>query len=182
VQERRVAPALSVRTLFRHEGLRRLLVAGAVAAAVVAADQVSKSWAVDRLSRGPIHVVWKLDLQLTFNSGSAFSLAQGWGPVIGGLAAVAVIVLLAVVRKARSAFLPVALGLVVGGAVGNLSDRIFRSHHGSVVDFIALHFWPTFNVADSAVVIGSIWAALLLWGSDSRPTARPTDTTARPVG
>jgi signal peptidase II len=54
---------------------------------------------------------------------------------------------------------------VIGGALGNLSDRVFRSHHGAVVDFIALHFWPTFNVADSCVVVGSILLVLLLWRS-----------------
>jgi signal peptidase II len=142
--------------------MRRLLVAGAVAALVVLVDQVTKTWAVDRLSRGPIHVVWKLDLQLTYNTGASFSLAKGWAPVIAGVALAAVVVLVAAVRHVGSTLLAVALGLVIGGAIGNLSDRIFRSHHGAVVDFIALHFWPTFNVADACVVVGAIGAALLL--------------------
>ncbi len=136
------------------------------AAVVVAADQASKSWAVHRLSRGPIHVVWKLDLVLSYNTGSAFGLAQGWAPVLAALAAVIVVGLLAALRGVRRTSMALALGLVLGGALGNLSDRVLRGHHGAVVDFIALHFWPTFNVADSCIVVGVILAAALSWGDD----------------
>jgi signal peptidase II len=163
VQERRTAPTLNDGEPPRRDAVRRLLIAGAVAVVVVAADQATKSWAVDRLSHGPIHVVWKLDLELTYNSGAAFSFAQGWAPVLGGLAVVAVLVMLGAIRRVQSTPIAVALGLVVGGALGNLADRVFRSHHGAVVDFIALHFWPTFNIADSCVVVGGILAGLLLW-------------------
>jgi signal peptidase II len=144
------------------------VIAGVVAIIVVLVDQVTKSWAVHRLSHGSIHVVWKLDLELTYNSGSAFSLAQGWAPVLAGLAAVTVVILLAVVMRVRSLALAVALGLIAGGALGNLADRVFRSHNGSVVDFIALHFWPTFNVADASIVTGSLLAALVLWRTGSQ--------------
>jgi signal peptidase II len=147
-------------------------VAGAVAVAVVVADQLTKTWAVHRLAHGPIHVFWKLDLQLAYNSGISFSLFRGWAPVLGGIAVVVVVVLLAFVRRAQSNFLAASIGLIVGGALGNLADRIFRSHHGAVVDFIAFHFWPTFNVADSAVVVGAAWAALLLWRSGPMGEAR----------
>jgi len=162
VQERRVAPALSEGSRLQGEGGRRLLLAGAVAAAVVAVDQLTKSWAVDRLSHGSIHVVWKLDLQLTYNSGSAFSFLQGWAPVLAGVAVVVVVVLLAAVRHVGSRPLALSIGLVVGGALGNLGDRLFRHHGGGVVDFVALHFWPTFNVADACITVGGIAAALLL--------------------
>ena len=147
--------------------MRRVLLALGVAAAVVVADQVTKTWAENRLRNGPLHVIWRLDLSLAFNSGSAFSMLQGWAPILAGLAVVAVVVLLAVIRHVRSHQMSVALGLVMGGAVGNLSDRLFRSHHGAVIDFIAFHFWPTFNVADSAVVVGTLWAAWLLWRSEA---------------
>jgi len=168
VQERGTAPPIGDPAQgASRRPLRRLLVAAGVAACVVAADQLTKSWAVSRLSRGDIHVVWKLDLQLQYNSGSSFSFAQGWGPVIGGIAVVIIAVLVVQVRRARSNAVAVALGLVIGGALGNLSDRVFRSHHGSVVDFIALHFWPTFNVADSCVVVGSILLVILLWRTPS---------------
>ena len=99
VQERGVAPALSDGSRLRLDGTRRLLVAGAVAAVVVAADQVTKSWAVHRLSQGPIHVIWKLDFQLQYNTGSSFSFAQGWAPVFAGIAVVVVVVLAATARQ-----------------------------------------------------------------------------------
>jgi signal peptidase II len=169
MQERGPAPPLSDGERPRRDAFRRLLVAVAVATVVVIVDQTTKTWAVDRLSRGPIHVVWKLDLQLQYNSGAAFSFAQGWAPVLGGLAVVVVLVLLGAVRRARSTPIAVALGLVVGGALGNLADRVFRSNHGAVIDFIALHFWPTFNVADSCIVVGGIMAAVLLWRDDRAP-------------
>jgi signal peptidase II len=139
------------------------LVACAVAAVVVAIDQVTKSWAVHRLSQGPIHVIWKLDFELQYNTGSSFSFAQGWAPVFAGIAVVVVVVLAATARRVRSTGLAAALGMVMGGALGNLSDRLFRHHGGAVVDFVALHFWPTFNVADSSIVVGGIIAAVLLW-------------------
>ena len=137
--------------------------AAAVAAVVVAGDQVSKSWAVHRLSDSSVHVVWKLDFTLSFNTGSSFGLAQGWAPVLGGVAAVFIVGLLGTLRHVHRTGLAVALGLVLGGATGNLADRVFRGHHGAVVDFIALHFWPTFNVADSCIVVGVALTALLLW-------------------
>ena len=76
---------------------------------------------------------------------------------------VAVAVLLRVVGRAQSTALSVALGLVVGGALGNLADRVVRPDRGSVIDFVALHFWPTFNVADACIVVGGILAAALIW-------------------
>jgi signal peptidase II len=164
---------------------RRFVLAGSVAAAAVVVDQLTKSWAVRRLSQGDIHIVWKLDLELTYNSGASFGLARGWAPIIGGVAVTAVVLLLAAVRQVRSDALAVALGLVIGGALGNLSDRIFRGHHGAVVDFIALHFWPTFNVADSCIVVGAATAALLVSRRDppggSEPSGNPPEA-ARDTG
>ena len=147
---------------------------------VVAADQVTKSWAVGRLPKGSIHVLWKLDLVLVYNSGSSFGLAQGWAPVLGGLAALFIVGLLAFVRHAGGTSLTVALGLVVGGAAGNLADRLFRGHHGAVVDFVALHFWPTFNVADSCIVVGVILAALVTWRAPAPMPAGPAATDPAP--
>ena len=170
MQERGIAPPLTEGPAPRR--VRRLWLTLAVAALVVAADQASKWWAVHRLSSGPVHVVWKLDLEVGFNSGSSFSLAQGWGSVLAGLAIVFVVVLLVTARRAQSTLMAVAIGMIVGGALGNLVDRVARAHH-SVVDFVALHFWPTFNVADSCIVVGGILAAVALWRTPapSRPTA-----------
>jgi signal peptidase II len=172
VHDRKAAPVPTAPSR-RRSAARRLVIAGSVAVAVVVVDQLTKSWAVRRLSHGDIHVVWKLDLELTYNSGASFGLARGWAPVIGGIAVTVVVLLLSAVRHVRSDALTVALGLIVGGALGNLTDRLVRGHHGAVVDFIALHFWPTFNVADSCIVIGAIAAALLVSRGDAMDGRRP---------
>jgi signal peptidase II len=135
-------------------GVRRLSTAAAVVALVILADQLSKWWAVSRLSHGSIHLIGTLDLQLTYNSGSAFSLFQGQDAWLVVVAVVIVGALSVMVWRARSTGRAAILGLILGGALGNLSDRLFRANHGAVVDFVALHFWPTFNVADASIVVG----------------------------
>ncbi len=137
-------------------GPRRLAVAVAVMAAVVAADQLTKWWAVSRLSTGPIHVIGTLDLELSRNTGASFSLFQGKAFVLVPVAVVLVAVLSVVAWRAPTAGRAAILGLILGGALGNLADRFFRGDHGSVVDFVALHFWPTFNVADACIVVGCL--------------------------
>ena len=159
MQERRpVAPV---------EGRRRYVLVGGVAAAVVVADQLSKWWAVDRLSRGPINIVGSVRLALTHNSGGAFGLGSGVVPMVV-LAVIALVVVLFVVgRSVDRTVVAVALGLVLGGAVGNLADRVFRSPgfgRGSVIDFVDLRWWPVFNVADAAITIGCVLLVLLSFG------------------
>jgi signal peptidase II len=131
-----------------------------VALAVVIVDQLTKTWAVNALDDHDIDVVWTLRFHLTFNGGMAFSQGRGLGPIIGVLAIVVVAVLLISLRRAGSTLAAVAVGLVVGGAAGNILDRLFRSGDGflggRVVDFVDLQWWPIFNVADAAVVIGGI--------------------------
>jgi signal peptidase II len=105
---------------------------------------------------GPVHVLGPFGLALGFNSGVAFSLFTRATPVIGSLAAVVVVLLSALAWRARSGGVALAFGLVLGGALGNLCDRVFRSHHGSVVDFITLTHWPTFNVADACITLGAV--------------------------
>jgi signal peptidase II len=175
VQERRVAPPLSAAWARRAVGARRIALAVVTAALVVAADQATKSWAVHRLQQGPVHVVWKLDLLLSYNTGSAFGLAQGWAPVLAAAAGLIVVALVAVLRGVQRWPMALALGLVLGGALGNLTDRVVRGHHGAVVDFVALHFWPTFNVADSCIVVGVLLAVALSWGDErGRSRRRPS--------
>jgi signal peptidase II len=133
----------------------------AVAALVVAVDQLTKAWAVNALADGhDIDLVWTLRLHLTFNAGMAFSQGRGLGPVIGVVAIVVVAALLISLRRTGSTVAAVGVGLVVGGAAGNILDRLFRSGDGflagEVVDFIDLQWWPIFNVADAAVVVGGI--------------------------
>lgn len=151
-------------------GLVRML---AIAVVVIAADQLSKRWALHRLTgEPPLHVIWTLQFNLSFNSGMAFSQGQGIGPVIGAVAIVVVIGLALSVRKVGSRTANVAAGLVIGGAVGNLADRVFRDDgwlHGAVIDFVDLQWFPIFNVADSAITIGG--ALFVLWSLRSRQTA-----------
>ena len=162
LQERGAAAALRL----RHN---RVAAAGLVAAVVVAADQLSKTWAVHHLARRDIHLLGSLRLHLTYNSGGAFSLFTGnpWVFVVAGAALVAV--MLGMGRRLASMATAVALGLVVGGAVGNLSDRVFRDTGGAVIDFIDLQWWPVFNVADAGVVCGAVLLALT--GRRPRPEA-----------
>lgn len=147
-------------------GAARIGVALAVVACVLLADQLTKWWAVRRLAAGPVHLIGRLDFELSLNTGSAFSAFQGHTVVIVVLALALVAVLLAMVWRAPTLARAAVLGLILGGALGNLADRIFRSDHGAVVDFIDFHFWPTFNVADSCIVVGCILlVASLLRGS-----------------
>ena len=137
-----------------------------VALAVYALDQASKSWAVHRLSDGStIDLVGSLRFNLAFNSGAAFSRGTGLGPLIGLLAIGIVVVLVWTSRSSTGRLTSVAMGLVIGGALGNLSDRLLREGPGgflggAVVDFIDLQWWPIFNIADSAVVVGGILLVL----------------------
>ncbi|HEY8544207.1 MAG TPA: signal peptidase II [Acidimicrobiales bacterium] len=139
----------------------------AVAAFVFAADQLSKWWAVETLDTRIIDVVGSLRFRLALNHGAAFSLSQGRGPLISVLALVVVAVLLRTGRHATRPLAALALGMVVGGALGNLADRAFREGEGflggGVVDFIDLQWWPIFNVADMGVVCGAILLVLLTW-------------------
>jgi signal peptidase II len=139
---------------------RRLLVAG-VAAAVVAIDQITKTLAVDHLKVGvPRHVIWTLQFNLTFNTGIAFSQATGSTPLVIVVGLIVLAALIVIVRRTHGTWTAVALGLIIGGAIGNLADRLVRHHTGGVIDFIDVQWWPIFNVADSAVSIGAVMAAV----------------------
>lgn len=128
----------------------------------MAADQLTKTWALNHLAVGvPRHVIGPANLLLTFNSGAAFSLGTGVTPIVVAAVVILVVWLMAFTRRAsRTATTPAALGLglVLGGAVGNLADRVFRhipGHPAAVVDFIqAVGWWPVFNVADACIVVG----------------------------
>ena len=137
----------------------------AVASGVVALDQITKHWAVSQLNDGHVvNVLGSLRLNLSFNNGMAFSQGTGIGPIIGVLGMVVVVFLLAGMRRS-SVSGAVFVGLVAGGAAGNIVDRLFRGDawlHGAVVDFIDLQWWPVFNIADAAICIGG---ALLVFTS-----------------
>ncbi|MEO5841308.1 MAG: signal peptidase II [Acidimicrobiales bacterium] len=131
-----------------------------IAATVLVLDQLTKIWAASALDDRTIHVVWKLQLRLVRNPGTAFSLGEGKGPLLGVVACIVVIVLVRLARQPRSLLSAVGIALILGGAIGNIVDRIVRSPHGflegHVVDFIDFKFWPVFNVADMGVTCGII--------------------------
>ena len=141
------------------------LILAATAAVWLGLDQLTKQWALSALSDGPNHVIGPLSFRLVFNSGSAFGINALSGLWLGLLAIVVVGFLLFYSRNLPSKAMTVLLGLVIGGALGNLADRIFRAGDGflsgSVVDFIDLSRWPVFNLADSGIVIGAIGAAFM---------------------
>ena len=151
------------------------LLAG-IAAGVLALDQLSKWWAVNALDDRIIDLVGSLRLRLTFNHGAAFSISQGRGALISLLAIAVVGVLVFSGRQATRPLPAVALGMVLGGAIGNLADRAFREGDGAlgggVVDFIDLQWWPIFNLADSAVVCGALLLVVASWREEA---ARPDD-------
>ncbi len=132
----------------------------AVVAAVILIDQATKSWAQEALRSGPVPVVGPLRLELFYNSGFAFSLGAGH-PLVVGIASLLIAGGLGVYAlRARTLLAQVAASMVVGGALSNLCDRIFRDNHGAVIDFISLPFWPVFNLADTAITVGALLLAL----------------------
>lgn len=145
---------------------RRTLLLVLVATGVLIADVVSKLIAVAKLSDRPRvtlipHALW---LTMTRNAGAAFSVGTGSTIVFTAVAVAVVMVILRTARSLRSIGWAISLGLLLGGALGNLSDRVFRSpgpFRGHVVDWIEFPHWPVFNIADSGIVIGGILAALL---------------------
>ena len=117
---------------------------------------------------------YKSRLALSFNSGFAFSLFSGRAVIITVLLTVAVAVLAVVVARVRTVPQAIGGGLVLGGAVGNLSERLISGHHGQVADFITLTHWPTFNLADACVTVGVVVVAItLVLGGAQAQHAKP---------
>lgn len=134
----------------------------AVALMVLILDQTTKQWALSALAAGPIDVVWTLRFRLVFNPGMAFSQGQSLGPLIGLLTIIVIGVILVSLWRGSRWGHPIALGVLVGGAAGNLTDRLVRGRgwlRGEVVDFIDFQWFPVFNVADIAI---NVAVALLL--------------------
>lgn len=157
-------------------GVRRIAVLAAIAPIVYILDLVTKTVVLRTLEdREPFVVIpGLLQFRVIFNSGAAFSIGTGMTIVFTFVAAGVVIAILRTARQLRSLPWAVTLGLMLGGAFGNLTDRILRwpagfgrpsPFQGHVVDFIETfpgHF-PVFNVADSAIVCGGILAVFLAW-------------------
>lgn len=123
------------------------------AATVVALDQASKQLVVGSLRRGEsVNVFFGLELTNTRNTGVAFGVLQGSGVIVGVLIGSALIMLIAyfALNSGRD-WLWLPVGMLLGGALGNLVDRV---REGAVIDFIDPVGWPAFNLADSAIVVG----------------------------
>jgi signal peptidase II len=150
---------------------RRVVLLAAVAVFVFVLDLVTKVAAVAALEhREPVRLLGgALYLTLLRNPGAAFGLAEGMTWVLALIAAGVVGFIIWIARKLRSVGWAIGLGLVLGGALGNLADRIFRAPgvlHGRVVDFISLFdpyglVWPVFNAADSAICVGGALIVLM---------------------
>jgi signal peptidase II len=150
---------------------RRIWLFALIAVLVLATDLVSKSLVVVRIA--PDHSVRLLGGALYLvqarNSGAAFSVGTGATVVLTVIALLVVGVIVRAARRLRSVGWAVALGLVLGGALGNLVDRFFRAPapgRGHVVDWISVfaddgHIWPIFNIADSCIVTGGCLAVLV---------------------
>ena len=141
---------------------RRWWIALITAAIVIVVDQITKSIALDHLGQSHVHAFGPFGFELAYNTGSAFSLFQGttWPLFVLDVAMVGVLIFFAL--RASSILMLVGLGLIMGGAIGNMADRIVRHHDGGVIDFITLSHWPTFNGADSAITIGAILVVVAL--------------------
>jgi signal peptidase II len=145
-----------------HEWIGLLAVAGAA----ILADQVTKRIVSGTLDLGESkHVVGPLDLHHVQNSGIAFGLFPNATTVVIVVTAMVIAWLLVVFARsgARHPIMPVGLGLVVGGSLSNLADRIRLGH---VTDFLDLGFWPAFNLADTFIVVGVAVLLLALVASD----------------
>jgi signal peptidase II len=160
---------------------RRIGILLAVAAVVYAIDVVTKLLVVAKLTPGqPVHVIGSfLELTYTRNSGAAFSFGWGYTAVFSLIAIGVILVILRLARRLYSAPWALALGLLLGGAIGNLTDRIARApglFRGWVVDFIQVPHFAIFNVADSAISCGGVLMVLLAFrglhpdGTDERKT------------
>ena len=134
---------------------------------VFLADYLTKFAAVKVLAEEPINLIGDfLKLELLFNTGAAFSLATSKTIFLSVFAMAAAAGIFFFASRIDSSKWALALGLVLGGIFGNLTDRIFRSPgglQGPVVDWISFSFWPTFNIADSGVVVGVMTIVWLIW-------------------
>ena len=135
-----------------------------VGTTILGLDQLTKWWASGALEDRNIDLFWTLRLHLVFNTGAAFSRGEGLGPLLSLLVLVVLVLLVRQGATTEDQVARVAVGAIVGGAIGNLADRAFRAGEGflggAVVDFVDLQWWPVFNLADATIVVAG---GLLVW-------------------
>lgn len=166
------------RSTAADEPRRQYVLIGVVAFVVLVLDQLSKTWAVNNLADHSLPVVWTLQFNLARNTGTAFSVGRG-NDLVRFLPLAVLFVVFYLVWQSRQAMTRaggVAIGMILGGAIGNLADRALRTNGGSffsggVVDFIDFQWWPVFNVADMGVVCGGILLVVVsLWSERGAAT------------
>lgn len=149
-----------------------------VAGLTWALDRVTKVWVERSLAgRRPITVIaGVLDLRFTTNSGGAFSIGRTAPWIFVGASILVAGAIVATAFRHANVGTSVALGLILGGALGNLTDRVLRGPRltGHVVDFVDFHVWPVFNLADGAIVVGAVVLALTSFAAD-RDTSPSSD-------
>jgi signal peptidase II len=152
----------------RHGRLAATLFA--VAGVIWALDRLSKLWVEHALAgRPPITVIpGVLDLRFTTNPGGAFSLGQRTPWIFVGASLLVSVAIVVTAFRQTNIATSFALGLILGGALGNLTDRVARGNgfSGQVVDWVDVHIWPVFNLADSAIVIGAVLLAVSSFAAD----------------
>ena len=155
----------------------------AVAAGAFLLDRLTKLWVEQTLAgRPPIRLIpGVLSLSYTTNSGGAFGFGRSAPWLFAGATIVVSAVIVVVSTRPLRPSVAVGLGLILGGALGNLTDRIANGpgFGGAVTDFIDLHVWPVFNLADSAIVIGAIVLAVTSAFGDDERARQPSS--GRPV-
>ncbi len=152
---------------------------GLVAGAAILADQVTKHLVSSQLAVGEeVQVVGPFSIHHVHNSGIAFGLFDRATGIVIALTTVAVIWMLAFFARsgARHPVLPVALGLLIGGSVSNLLDRVRLGH---VTDFLDLRYWPAFNLADMCIVVGVVLLVSTMLSGESSPRRRRGASTLR---
>ncbi|MEY2417654.1 MAG: signal peptidase [Actinomycetota bacterium] len=173
VQNRRTVTSLTPRatTPLSRRASAAIIVGAAVASVIV--DQITKSIAEASLADGPVRLLFGARLVLTYNSGAAFSVGTGRSAVFTLVASVTItgLTVYAFWVKHRPAQ-AVAFGLIIGGAAGNLVDRLVRGNGGRVIDFVEIaRWWPVFNWADASLFCG-VALLLLLSYFDGRDEPR----------
>jgi signal peptidase II len=167
----------------QERGRARSRLAIGIVVGVLLADQLTKLWAVRTLADAQVVIVGDtVDFRLARNTGSAFSLFGAFTPVLAILAVAVAFFLVRALRRARDTATVVALALLLGGALGNLLDRVFRSPgflRGAVIDFVHVGWWPTFNVADASITVGAILLVVQVVRGD---LARSREEVSAPEG
>lgn len=159
--------------------MRKWFILGFIALLVIAVDQVSKAVIVQNLALYerwmPVDAIAPyFDITYIQNTGAAFGIFQNSNTIFALIAAIVAVLILVFYREIPDNYwlMQIALGMMLGGAVGNLIDRIIK---GFVVDFFNVIYIPVFNIADSMVVVGTCALILLMW-LDDRRTAESQET------